>query len=807
MNTRRGAITCIPTAKAAFSAALPVLASLLILQPSTCVKAGDAPLLQTGPGTSITAPAPAEDAQLAEAMRQILLAQETPAPAAATNAPAADAPEVAKTDSKVTPATQDQRPVIKRTVKQNNPQKDGKIIMSVSKMMERMHYLQRSMDAAMSQKILRAYMEYLDYNHLIFLQSDFDEFDAKYGKKFGDYYERGDATPAFNIFNRFLERLEQRTALIDRLVKEKYDFTATDVYLPDREKAAWPKDDAEAETLWRSRVKLDLLAGRLEKTPEETVIKRIVRRHNNLLKDMGEYDDEEVVTAFLNAMTRVYDPHSDYMNQSESENFKISMMDMKLTGIGAELRTEDGYAKVVRLVPGGPAEKDKRLKPNDRIVSVAQGDEPSVDVVDMKLQKVVELIRGKKGSTVRLSVLPAGAPEGAPRVEITIKRDEIKLVDQKATGKVYDITTATGEKRIGYVSLPSFYRNTSDDVEKIIKRLKEEKVSGIILDLRRNGGGLLDEAVDLAGLFFKRGPVVQVKDSFGRTQTLQDSNPTIVYDGPLIVLVGHLSASASEIVAGALQDMGRAVIVGDKSTHGKGTVQNLIELKSAIPGLGDSGNLKITVQKFFRISGGSTQVKGVESDINLPSLYDYYDMGEGKLPNSLPYDVVDKVPFTMDDRVSSYLSDLRTKSQARVKDSQDFKYVQEDIDRWLKKKTNLTISLNEADRVKEKDEIAAIAAARKKERAARPTNGPKVWDLTLDAAEKKLPLTEAKKKEPSPVPNPTQDSSSASNPVNAEEEDNAPTFDPQLDESLNIMVDYIDMLNNKHTPETSTVKK
>ncbi|HSI84650.1 MAG TPA: carboxy terminal-processing peptidase [Candidatus Methylacidiphilales bacterium] len=735
-----------------------------------------------------------------------------PGAGGATNAtttpavPAKDSsPAASPSTEKVTPANQDQRPVIKRTVRQRNAERDANIIKSVARLMQRNHYLQRTIDAAMSEKILRGYMEYLDYNHLIFLQSDFEEFNAKYGKTLGDFYTRGDAAPAFNIFNRFLERLEQRTALIDRLVKDKYDFSSSETYQPDREKASWPKDDAEAETLWRSRVKLDLLAGRLEKTPEETVIKRIVRRHNNLLKDMGEYDDEEVVTAFLNAMTRVYDPHSDYMNESESQNFRIQMMDLKLTGIGAELRTEDGYAKVVRLVPGGPAEKDKRLKPNDRIVAVAQGDEVPVDVIDMKLQKVVEQIRGPKGSTVRLYVLPAGAPESTPRVEITIKRDEIKLVDQKATGKVFDVTTTTGEKKIGYVSLPSFYRNTSDDVEKLIIRLKKEKVSGIILDLRRNGGGLLDEAVDLTGLFIRRGPVVQVKDSYGRTQTLQDSDSKIVYDGPLIVLVGHLSASASEIVAGALQDMGRAVIVGDKSTHGKGTVQNLIELKNAVPGIGDCGNLKITVQKFFRISGGSTQVKGVESDINLPSLYDYYDMGEAKLPNSLPYDVVEKVPYVMDDKVKDYLPRLRESTQARVKQSQDFKYVQEDIDRWLKKKTNLTISLNEADRIKEKDDIAAQTAARKKERAARSAAGAKVLDLSLEAAEKNLPLVEPKKSaksEPSPIPDPT-----ATTSPEDKDDDSAPTFDPQLDESLNIMGDYIDLLNNKGNPETSTVKK
>jgi carboxyl-terminal processing protease len=440
------------------------------------------------------------------------------------------------------------------------------------------------------------------------------------------------------------------------------------------------------------------------------------------------------------------------------ENFSIGMK-LSLFGIGALLQSEDGICTIKSLTPGGPAERSKKLKPDDKIVAVAQGTNAAVDVVDMKLNKVVELIRGAKGSEVRLTVVPADASDRSTRKVISIVREEIKLEDQAAKAKIFELpngTDANGNEqtmRLGYIDLPSFYsgfelegrrggeqKSTTADVAKLLRKLVQEKVTGVVLDLRRNGGGSLEEAINLTGLFIKEGPVVQVRDPNGQVFPDEDTDPAVWYDGPLVVLTSRFSASASEILAGALQDYERALVVGDSTTHGKGTVQSLLQLKpffrqSGIMTTNDPGALKITIRKFYRASGASTQLKGVVPDIILPSVNDTLDVGESSLDNPLPYDVIDAAKYDKVNRVEPYLTDLKKRSDQRIATDRDFAYMNEEIERFKKARAEKTVSLNEALRLKEKQEADDRVKARKKELAARHDPPSKVYDITLKLAD------------------------------------------------------------------------
>ncbi len=681
--------------------------------------------------------------------------------------------------------------------------RDGKIAQLVARILEQYHYNQTPFDNEMSQRMLKGYMDALDYSHLIFLQTDYDEFVAQYGNELDKYTVRADASPAFVIYQRFLQRLDQRVALVDKLLKEKYDFTGTDRFQPNREKSPFPKDDAEAEQLWRSRIKFELLQGRLANEKPDETIKKISRRYHNMRKYTLEMDENDVLMTYLNGLAHSYDPHTDYMTPEDAENFNINAIKLSLTGIGAVLRSEEGYAKIAELVPGGPADLSKKLKANDRIIGVAQGDGDFVDVVDMKLNKVVDLIRGKRGTKVRLLVIPAGQTDSSVRKEVVLIRDEIKLTKQLAHAQIIEHRLPNGSiARVGVINLPQFYDKTVPDVSRLIERLKKENVVGIVLDLRRNGGGLLDQAIDLTGLLIRTGPVVQVRASNGQITTLRDDDSRQLYTGPLVVLVGHLSASASEIVAGALQDYNRALIVGDSSTHGKGTVQTLLPLERWV-GFGfsgDPGNLKLTVQKFYRIAGGSTQKMGVIPDIQLPSLLDYMELGERTLPNCLPYDVVNKVSYDNYNLTAPYLPELLKRSNARVEQSRDFAYVKQDIEVLKKRLADKSLSLNEELRKKEKADIDTQNKARKQERAHRTTPRDKAYELTLSDIEKNKPLAELtttaaaaaaeKEKEKDKDKDADKDSDGTL--------DDDPTIDPQLDETLNILVDYASLLTEKN---------
>ena len=444
---------------------------------------------------------------------------------------------------------------------------------------------------------------------------------------------------------------------------------------------------------------------------------------------------------YLTSLAQVYDPHSDYMPKSAFANFNIQMR-LSLIGIGALLRSEDGYCRIQELMDG-PAKNSGKIKPNDKIIAVAQGTNPPVDVVDMKLNKVVELIRGPKDTEVRLTIVPVDAPDSSTRKVVSLIRKEIKLEDQEAKAKLIELPGENSQtpQRIGVIDLPSFYgdmdnrtpdrKSTTSDVAKLLKKLKQENVTGVILDLRRNGGGLLEEAVNLTGLFIKEGPVVQVKDSSGEITVDKDNDPSVLYEGPLVVLTGRFSASASEILAGALQDYGRALIVGDSSTHGKGTVQTVLRLHQLLRQTNELGALKITIRKFYRASGSSTQLKGVVPDIILPSINNHAEVGEASLPNALPWDTVKSEKYDAVNIIPPLLPELRKRSDARVARDKDFAFVREEIERFKKAKEEKSISMNEEERWKEKKENEARAEARKKELRARPQPNYKTYELTL----------------------------------------------------------------------------
>lgn len=686
-----------------------------------------------------------------------------------------------------------------------------RLIVGVGWLLEREHYTQKRLDPDICKQVLKNYFSALDYAHMIFNQTDIDEFTQKYQYNLDDMIKiKGDPTPAVEIFDRFYKRLQERYQMTQSILKEKPQFTDHEVYVFNRENLPWPKDNAEAEKIWRSRIKSELLQGKLSndkpdqaaKAAEQT-LKTVTKRYHRLLKSFHEFDLEDVLKTYLTALTRAYDPHSVYYTAQEAENFTIQNINLSLSGIGAVLQSEEGYAKIVSLVPGGPADMDKRLKPNDRIVAVAQGNDEPVDVVDMKLDKVVELIRGKKGTEVRLTVIPVDASDDSVHKEIRIIRDEVKLTEQQAKASILERTDAQGNvERLGMISLPQFYEKCASDVEKLLGRLKKENVKGVILDLRRNGGGLLDQAIELTGLFVGTGPVVQVRDSSGRIQIQSNNSRSSVYSGPLVVLVGRLSASASEIVAGALQDYNRALIVGDQSTHGKGTVQAFIALAPMFHTNSehDPGKLKITISKFYRIAGGSTQQKGVIPDITLPSLLDYYDIGEKSLPNCMPYDEVSPAKYTPLKEVSPYLPSLSALSQTRVDKSEDFKFIREEIEILKKRLADKSVSLNEADRRKEKSEFDARKDTRKKARALHADGHFKIWDITLDAVDKDTPAVLRVKdtKAEKPKKDKDQDILPSSDETDAEDTGSDTQFDPYLNETAHILLDYMGLLKNKN---------
>jgi carboxyl-terminal processing protease len=547
------------------------------------------------------------------------------------------------------------------------------------------------------------------------------------------------------------------------------------------------------------------------------VYKTLTNHYVQLLKNYKELDSDRVFEMYLNSLARAYDPHSDYMGHMQAENFAIQMK-LSLFGIGAILTSEDGYCKIAELKEG-PAAKSGKIKPGDRIVSVAQTNAEPVDVVGMPVDKVVEMIRGPKGTEVTLTLIPADAADSTVRKEVPLVRDEIKLDDQAAKARLFESPGNDAQPlRVGVIDLSSFYADneppqftgemaglrskaTTIDVARLVHRLKKEKVSGIILDLRRNGGGYLEEAIKLTGLFITRGPVVQTKDPNGDIVTDSDPDPSVLYDGPLIVLTSRFSASASEILAGALQDYNRALIVGDHSTFGKGTVQTVQRLAPYLDQKHltydfDPGSLKVTIKKFYRAAGVSTQLRGVISDIELPSIWNYAsdEVGESSLPNALPCDEVASAANLENlNRVKPYLPELQQASARRVATSTDFAYIKQDIDDFLKEQSDKSISLNVAFRLADQKTKTERAEARKKERQARKKSADKVYEITMknvDLAELQTPPVKTNSV-PAVKSTDFEDDSESADAAGPNDE----AVDPTLDETRRIMADYITLIN------------
>ncbi len=694
------------------------------------------------------------------------------------------------------------------------------IAITVGRLLEQGHYTRQKLDAETSKRILETYLEDLDYNKFFFTQEDVDQFNQKYGSNLGDSILLGDLQAARDIYAVFKSRVEDRIAKIHQLLKKDYTFKSSRTIALDRRKEAWPANAAEADALWRDRIEGELLQEKLNKFSVDPGPKVVARRYDQLLKSVDERDGDDLVQVFLNAVAQSYDPHSEYLGRSDLESFEINMR-LSLTGIGAELRSEDGYAKVQRLLPGGPAEMSGKMNVGDRIAGVAQGKDPFVDTVDLKLDKVVEMIRGKKGTTVRLQIIPASTTDPSKRKVVELVRDNVKLTEQEAKAEVIEKVLPDGSiQKLGWITLPSFYqdmeksrtgKSTSRDVAALLKRLEQEQIQGLVVDLRKDGGGSLDEAIKMSGLFINQGPVVQVKDANGDIDVLKDREGNALYTGPMIVLVNKLSASASEIFAAAMQDYGRALIVGDSSTFGKGTVQTMLELGRFMPMLGNSSNdagaLKLTVQKFYRVAGGSTQLRGVVSDVKLPSVTDNSDFGEAGLQHPLQYDEVEPAPIDVTaNRKVLFVDDLRQRSAGRIAQDPQFQDITEDTRQLDEKLKGNRLSLNEAAR---RDEIAQEEKQRGKEeddrKKAEANDHTKIYDLTLADVDKPELKPVEQKPDPAAAAKPEKPKTdhSTDNPVEAalDDEDSSKLADsdPGKRETLNILSDLVDLSKSTKT--------
>jgi carboxyl-terminal processing protease len=664
----------------------------------------------------------------------------------------------------------------------------------------------------MSRKVLDTYLESLDYTKLFFTQEDIDKIHQKYDGTLDQDLIVGNVQPARDIYSTFKERVESRAGKIRKLVNENFSFKSTRTVALDRRKEPWPANDQDADNLWRDRIEGELLQERLNKFAIDPGPKAVSKRYDQLVKNLEERDDNDVLQLFLNAVAQTYDPHSEYLGKGDLESFEINMR-LSLTGIGAELRVEDGYAKIERLIPGGPAQMSGKVNVGDRIAAVGQGKDNFVDVVDMKLEKVVELIRGKKGSAVRLQIIPSDTSDPSKRKVVELVRDNVKLTEQEAKAELIDRTLPDGtSQKLGWITLPSFYqdmersrtgKSTSRDVAALIKRLEQEGIQGLVIDLRRNGGGSLDEAIKMTGLFITQGPVVQVKESGGDIEVLKDRDPSVAYSGPLIILVNKLSASASEIFAAALQDYGRAAIVGDSSTFGKGTVQTLLELGRFIPLLGgssnDAGALKLTVQKFYRVAGGSTQLHGVSSDVVLPSLSDNSEIGESALEHPLPYDEVEPAAIDIaNNHKQLFVDDLKKRSNNRIAQDQSFQDILADAKELKDRLKSNRLSLNEKTR---RDQLDKDNAQKQKEQADEKKMQAQVHDkryeLTLGDVDK--PQLKLIEKAPAQKDQKAQDNSS--DPNATIEDENGTTLDADAirRETLNITTDLVDLQKSPRT--------
>jgi carboxyl-terminal processing protease len=587
-------------------------------------------------------------------------------------------------------------------------QGQAKTAIVINKVLERYHYRKLSLDDAFAKEVLDSYLEALDPNRSFFVARDVGRFEAG-ARRLDDDLRRGELAAAYDIFRVYRMRVDERVADALALLDKGFDFGRTEDYQFDRAKSPWAKDESELNEIWRLRVKNDYLSLRIAGKSDAEIRERLRQRYEGLARRIQQFTGDDVFQTFMNAYTESLEPHTSYMSPSTSENFDISMK-LSLEGIGAVLRSDNDYTVIQRTIPGGPARESGQVSAGDRIMGVAQGlDGKFEDVVGWRLQDVVDKIRGPKGSVVRLQLLPQSAGTNGRTREVALVRNEIKLEDQAAKDYTLDTLASAPGVKIGVIELPAFYRDfeaetqgnadfrsTTRDVRRLVTKLQSQGVDGIVIDLRGNGGGSLAEATALTGLFIDTGPVVQVKDAFGKVEVERDPEPGVAYTGPLAVLVDRDSASASEIFAGAIQDYGRGLVIGEP-TFGKGTVQTLVDLNRYVPGdQNDLGRLRLTMAEFFRISGGSTQLKGVEPDVAFPAGNDTGEHGERSLDNPLPWARIDPADYRRLGGADP--AELRRLSTQRIARDPGFKMLESrnQVRREVEDQTR--ISLRESDR-------------------------------------------------------------------------------------------------------------
>ena len=587
-------------------------------------------------------------------------------------------------------------------------------------------YRPRALDDKLSVDIFRRYLESLDGQKLFFTQADINRF-APYRNTLDDSIKSQNLTAPYDIFNTYTRRVDQRVAFARALLAKPMDFSAKESFAYDREDAAWAGNEGELNELWRKYVKNDALRLKLAGRTTEEIRTTLDKRYSTMASRVHQLRGDDVFETFMNAYATSIDPHTGYMSPRSAENFNMQMR-LSLEGIGAVLQRQDEFVVIRTIVPGGPAGLSGKIKVGDRVVGVGQGDKgPMTDVVGWRIDDVVDLIRGKKGTKVRLDILPVEAPiDGAHRL-VTILRDKVKLEEQAASKRVIDV----GGKRIGVVELPGFYldfeaarrgdadvRSATTDVARLLGELKTERVDGVVIDLRDNGGGSLVEAVELTGLFIDRGPVVQVRESGGRVSVERDDTGGVAWDGPLAVLVNRSSASASEIFAAAIQDYGRGLIIGEP-TFGKGTVQNLIDLDRWPTKNGPQyGQVKLTIAQFFRVDGDTTQHAGVVPEVQFPVTVDASEFGESTYDNALPATRIAVAPHSNLGNFAPIVPKLNQLHAARVSRDKEYGWWEQDVARFREERARKTISLNEAERRAERDRDEARRQQRLAERKA-----------------------------------------------------------------------------------------
>lgn len=666
-------------------------------------------------------------------------------------------------------------------------------IVEMIEQLEERHYAKLKYDDTLSSQHLDSYIDKLDGRKMFFLASDIAEFE-KYRTELDDQSRNGQLEAGYQIFNRFQGRMEARLSqVIENLpaAVEKMNFTVDESYELEIDDQLWAQSNDELDERWRLHLKNQILSLKLAEKPEDELASTVVKRQKNQLKRVQQYNSQDVFQIYANALTELYDPHTNYLSPRRSENFNINMS-LSLEGIGAVLQIEDDYTKVARLVAKGPADKQGELKPSDKIVGVGQGDSgPIEDVVGWRLDEVVELIRGKKDSIVRLEVIPAKSKAKDVHKVITIVRNKVKLEEQSAQKEILEISTPGGNtKKVGVIDIPAFYidfeamrrgdkeyKSTTRDVKKLLDELVDDGAEGIVIDLRNNGGGSLQEANDLTGLFIEYGPTVQIRHSSSRVWRDGKRLRSDYYKGPVVVLINRLSASASEIFAGAIQDYQRGIVVGDQS-FGKGTVQTLIPLTE--------GQLKITESKFYRISGESTQHRGVVPDVEFPSLYDTQDIGESSLDHALNWDQINSVRHRRYSDLQNTLPELSKLFEERSSHNPDFIYLEDQVE-MLQVSRNIThLPLNAEARIamrSEQEEKALMIE--NKRRKAKGEELLTSLDEEEDEVETVAEETEAEE----------SDTELASN-EEEEEEEEEDTPDVLLTEAGNVLVDTL-LLNNQ----------